>query len=108
MISSIVTPANPLLLNRWRALRRIRARVSAFWFGRWGMRTSLARERLSAVHRMFLNIQCGSPECFPAADPSLQEHTMSDPLGKTEMIAIYRTDAVPPTSHLNRRHLLGM
>src|SRR5262245_61199069 len=33
---------------------------------------------------------------------------MSDPLGKTEMIAIYRTDAVPPTSHLNRRHLLGM
>src|SRR5262245_53179146 len=33
---------------------------------------------------------------------------MSDPLGKTEMIAIYRADAVSPSSHLNRRHLLGM
>src|SRR5262249_27023659 len=72
------------------------------------MRTSLARERLSAVHRMFLNILCGSPECFRAADPSLQEHTMRDPLGETEMIGISRADPIPPSSHLNRRHLLGM
>src|SRR5215467_11275095 len=36
MISSIVTPARPLLLNKWRALLRIRSRVSGFWLGGCG------------------------------------------------------------------------
>src|SRR5215510_11262219 len=33
---------------------------------------------------------------------------MSDPLEQIEMIATYRADAVLSSSHLNRRHLLGM
>src|SRR5262245_31192377 len=36
MISSIVTPARPLLLNKWRALLRMRSRVSGFWLGGCG------------------------------------------------------------------------
>src|SRR5262245_5770458 len=40
MISSIVTPARPLLLNKWRALLRMRSRVSGFWLGGCGTDTS--------------------------------------------------------------------
>src|SRR5262245_29508522 len=33
---------------------------------------------------------------------------MSDPLGRIEMVATCSVDAIPPSSNLNRRHLLGM
>src|SRR5262249_12492089 len=91
MISSIVTPARPLLLNKWRALLRMRSRVSGFWLGGCGTgNTSALWLDPRGCFRMFLNIPCDPQNCFRSYPFRWQEHVMSNTFARLPKLEINR------------------